>query len=289
MAAVGTGKAVLGSSYTRRYRQYTPVDTKTDANDPMSCPWNWARGLLPHRCPVLRSCMRSPACCAPASAMPPATRFATTLPGWTTAKTSCEIFPIALTGFKSVVPRARTLRSHGAGQVKRFVRGSEVKRERDAPEDGKDAGEQQRDAGGPPVDALLAKDERHDDDARQAAEHRAEQHGPHRRLVVGPLARAPRPQVLPESQSMVIFVVTVRLVVRVDRVRICADEQRATGARLLGRALEPWSCGVGSDEGHAEDALGGHDGERGPENPPARAVDRGRDGPGRPTRELGEG
>lgn len=46
MAAVGTGKAVLGNSYTRRYKQYTPVETKTDAKLPMSCK---TRGDSKHR------------------------------------------------------------------------------------------------------------------------------------------------------------------------------------------------------------------------------------------------
>jgi hypothetical protein len=56
----------------------------------------------------LRSCNKSPACMAPASARAPATMLATTCPGATSAKTICESLPTPETGLRSVCPKART-------------------------------------------------------------------------------------------------------------------------------------------------------------------------------------
>ena len=69
---------------------------------------NWSLGETPSKCAVLKSCMRSPACMAPASAIAPATRLLTRLPGATPANASCRSLAIALTGFRSVSPNART-------------------------------------------------------------------------------------------------------------------------------------------------------------------------------------
>mmetsp|Transcript_115787 Transcript_115787/g.327508 ORF Transcript_115787/g.327508 Transcript_115787/m.327508 type:complete len:239 (+) Transcript_115787:539-1255(+) len=82
-----------------------------DTDDPSNCAKNCARGEAPSRWPVFKSCMRSPACIAPASANAPATMFVTTWPGATRAKMICENFPTPLTGLRSVCPSALTART----------------------------------------------------------------------------------------------------------------------------------------------------------------------------------
>lgn len=78
-------------------RKTEPLATRCGGGQSKLEPNERVHSLRRRKTLTLRSCIRSPACCAPASEMPPATRFATTFPGCTTANKSWLIFPMAET------------------------------------------------------------------------------------------------------------------------------------------------------------------------------------------------
>ena len=54
--AVGAGKVALGTCQADVYSMYAPTDTNTDAAEPSAIAKNCARGQMPSRCAVLKSC-----------------------------------------------------------------------------------------------------------------------------------------------------------------------------------------------------------------------------------------
>mmetsp|Transcript_12126 Transcript_12126/g.48812 ORF Transcript_12126/g.48812 Transcript_12126/m.48812 type:complete len:281 (+) Transcript_12126:1212-2054(+) len=109
--AVGVGSASDGTPSTATKSRYAATVYTTERLDPTSCATTWARGETSNSSPVLRSCIMSPACAAPASATAPATRFGTTRPGATNAKTTWAILPTPDTGLRSVWPSALMARA----------------------------------------------------------------------------------------------------------------------------------------------------------------------------------
>mmetsp|Transcript_46441 Transcript_46441/g.98477 ORF Transcript_46441/g.98477 Transcript_46441/m.98477 type:complete len:207 (+) Transcript_46441:323-943(+) len=124
ISAVGAGNSGPGISYADEYRVHAATTMTQDAAVPASCATNCALGEAPRRWPHWRSCIMSPAPIAPASATAPATRFATTFPGETSAKRSWDTFPIPETGLRSVSPRARTARTATRREKRMAIDGS---------------------------------------------------------------------------------------------------------------------------------------------------------------------
>ncbi len=58
ICAVGAGKVALGTLQADVYSEYAPTDTNTDAAEPSAMAKNCARGQMPSRCAVLKSCAR---------------------------------------------------------------------------------------------------------------------------------------------------------------------------------------------------------------------------------------
>jgi hypothetical protein len=56
ICAVGAGKVALGTLHADVYSEYAPTDTNTDAAEPSAMAKNCARGQMPSRCAVLKSC-----------------------------------------------------------------------------------------------------------------------------------------------------------------------------------------------------------------------------------------
>lgn len=81
------------------------------------------------------------------------------MPGWMRAKSSWEILPIAETGFKSVSPSDRTLRTSFLSTL--FGPSTH----KDAPEQAEETCEDQSDDGGPPPDPFVPEHSPNQDDA----------------------------------------------------------------------------------------------------------------------------
>lgn len=190
-----------------------------------------------------------------------------------TAKMSWEILPMAETGLRSVVPRARTLRGRRVSVWK------EEDRERDEPEDGEDACQHKGHDCRPPLNALLTEYDGNEDDAKQTADRHSDENDLRRRFVLGLRGR-----LLPPRSPLLLSLILILVVFA----RLSAHKQR-TSPRPLRRPREVWPQNVSPNQRDAEDRFGGHDREGRPEDPAASAIGAGGDGTGSPARVMGEG